>query len=50
MAMSELDGFSQLGHMTTLGFRSYAGHLTAAMEKLAKYLWKLENWSHKGEK
>lgn len=49
MAMSQLDTFSQLGHMTTLGFSSYAYELARSMEKFAKYLWKLENWSHEAE-
>ena len=46
MAMSYLDSFSQQGHFTRHLFMSYTLHLAQSMEKFAKYLWKLENWSN----
>jgi len=46
MAMGYLDSFSQQGHFTRHQFMSYALHLAQSMEKFAKYLWKLENWSN----
>lgn len=49
MAMSYLDTFKELGYMERSTFGSYALHLAQSMEKFAKYLWKLENWSHKAE-
>ena len=49
MAMSYLDSFSQQGHFTRHQFMSYALHLAQSMEKFAKYLWKLENWSNKAK-
>jgi len=45
MAMSYLDAFSQRGHINRYGLSSYALHLAQSMEKFAKYLWGLENWS-----
>jgi hypothetical protein len=50
MAMSYLDSFSQQGHFTRNQFMVYNLHLAQSMEKFAKHLWNLENWSNKYKK
>ncbi|MBU2534729.1 MAG: hypothetical protein ABIK32_00945 [Chloroflexota bacterium] len=44
LAMSTLETFSQLGHITRDGFAVYSLRLAQAMEKFGKYLWKIEKW------
>jgi len=50
LVMSDLEKFSQQGYFSRNQFMSCAYHLALSMEKFAKYLWKLENWSNKFRK
>ena len=45
LVMSDLEKFSQQGYFSRNQFMSCAYHLALSIEKFAKYLWKLENWS-----
>lgn len=48
-AMQHLEFFRQRGYVSRYDFMSYGLHLAQSMEKFAKYLWKLENWSNKAK-
>ena len=47
LVMSNLDKFSKQGYFSRHEFMSCALHLAQSMEKFAKYLCKLENWTNK---
>jgi len=49
LVMSDLDQFSQQEYFSRHKFMSCTLHLAQSMEKFAKYLWKLENWSNKAK-